>query len=421
MAKFPLCTQVAAARTEARRHFFRLVCTVVLIQLLILISGCSKGTPGKPTDAASQMKALPVRVVPVQRKEIRRNVESVGSLFAYDEVAVSSEVEGRVEEVLVDVGDHVQHGQAMVKVSPVELQYQLEQQRAALRQARAKLGLPEDGPDLKDVRDAAGVKKAAADLDDAEQKHRRAKGLMGQGILPQQSFDEVEARYHSAQAAYDLAIQDVRNIQGQVAQFRAAVSLAQKKLNDAVIRAPFDGQIKERSVTLGQYLKVQSPVMTVVNVDPLRVRLKVPEKMAGWIRVGQQVSLSVEAYPDRTFAGKLSRINPSVDQQTRTFEVEALIENHDGVLKPGFFVKATIPSDKIENGLFVPQEALLYIYGLYKLYLVEGDALKERDVRLGDRHQELVEIMEGVKASDRVALSARGQTLKDGARIEPLP
>src|SRR6266496_3789057 len=98
---------------------------------------------------------------------------------------------------------------------------------------------------------------------------------------------------------------------------RASLALAEKKLNDCEIRAPFAGQVKERSVTLGQYLKVQAPVVIILNVDTLRVRLKIPEKMAGWIRIGQLATLSVEAYPGRTFSGKIWRINPAVDQQNR--------------------------------------------------------------------------------------------------------
>jgi RND family efflux transporter MFP subunit len=379
-------------------------------------ASCSSGAAGKPKDGTS--KPVSARIIPVNQKEIRRNVDSVGSLFPLDEVTVSSEVEGRVEQVLVDIGDHVARAQPLVKVSPVELQYALDQQRAALRQARARLGLAENAPDLKDVREAAEVKKAAADLSEAEQRYRRAKSMMDQGLLPQQDFDGVEARYKSARAAYDLAVQSVENLRGQVAQFRATEALAQKKLADAIIRAPFDGQIKERNVTQGQYLKVQTPVMVVVNTDPLRVRLKVPEKMAGWIRVGQDVNLSVEAYPDRKFAGRITRINPSVEQQTRTFEVEALTPNHDGTLKPGFFVKASIPSNKIEKGLFVPSGALQYIYGLYKLYTVEGNLLKERDVKIGERSGEEVEIVEGLNATDRVAVPLKGQVLKDGMPVE---
>lgn len=388
--------------------------------MLLLCAACSRGTTGKPVDAAALDRPLSVRAVSVEVRQIQRTVEAVGSLFAYEEVTVSSEVDGKVDQVLVDVGDHVTSGQPIVKVSPVELQLALDQQRAALQQARARLGLDPGEQELKNVSEAAEVKKAAADLNDAEQKYNRTKTLFDQGLVPRQNFDEADARYKASKAAYDLAVQGVQNIQALVAQYRASVALAQKKLSDTTIRAPFAGQIKERNVTQGQYLKVQTPVMVIVNIDPLRVRLKVPEKMAGWVKNGQEMTISVEAYPGRTFTGKLSRINPSVDAQNRAFEVEALIDNHEGLLKPGFFVKAAIPSNKIDEAIFVPQDSLTFVYGVYKVYVVEGNTLKEKDVKLGERSTDQVEIVDGLTAGQRIAVPGKDQALKDGANVEIL-
>src|SRR6185295_3798522 len=140
-------------------------------------------------------------------------------------------------------------------VAPAELELSLEQQRAALRQARARLGINETNDDLKDARTAAEVKRAAADLADAEQKYRRAQTLYEKGLVPRQNLDEAESRYNAARAAYDLSMQSVENMRAQLAGSRASTQLAQKKLNDSTIRAPFAGQVKERSVTQGQYLK----------------------------------------------------------------------------------------------------------------------------------------------------------------------
>lgn len=391
--------------------------SVALLFLLVLgFASCSK-TSGKAVDNASP-RPVSVRVLPVEQKQVRRNIESVGSLFPFDEVTVSSEVEGRVEQVLVDVGDHVSAGQTIVKVVPTELQLTLDQQRASLQQARARLGLSEKGEDLKDPKSAAEVKKAAADLADAEQKYLRAKTLFEQGLLPKQSFDEAESRHNAARAAYDLSVQTVENLRAQLAQSRAATALAQKKVGDSIIRAPFAGQIKERSVTQGQYLKVQTPVMVIVNVDPMRVRLRVPEKMAAWVKTGQEVTVSVEAYPGRSFAGKITRINPSVDQQTRAFEVEALIDNRETLLKPGFFVKATIPSNFVVDALFVPQDALLYVYGVYKVFVIDANTLKEREVKIGERTGDEVEIVEGLAQGERIAIATKGQEMKEGAVVE---
>jgi len=395
---------------------FRLPIVITISLFVLFTVSCSK-TSGKAVDNASP-RPLSVRVLPVEQKQVRRNIESVGSLFPLDEVTVSSEVEGRVDQVLVDVGDHVSAGQTIVKVVQTELQLTLDQQRASLQQARARLGLQASGDDLKDVRTAPEVKKAAADLADAEQKYVRAKTLYEQGLLPKQNFDEAESRHNAARAAYDLSVQAVENLRAQLAQSKAATSLAQKKVGDSMIRAPFAGQVKERSVTQGQYLKVQTPVMVIVNVDPMRVRLRVPEKMAAWVKTGQEVTVSVEAYPGRAFTGKITRINPSVDQQTRAFEVEALIDNREALLKPGFFVKATIPSSFVADALIVPQDALLYVYGVYKVFVIDGNTLKEREVKIGERTGDEVEIVEGLSAGERVALAAKGQDLKEGAIVE---
>ena len=372
-------------------------------------------------EVAAVKKPMAVRVARVEAQTYRRTVESVGSLFPDEEVTVSSEVEGRVEQVLADVGDRVALGQPLVRIATVELALALEQARAAVQQVQARLGLTEQGEDLRDVRDAADVKKALADLNDAEQKYQRAKTLLSRGLVAREAFDEADARYKAARAAYDLAVQMVQNLRAQLVQFRAAAELARKKLDDSTIRAPFAGEIKERTVTVGQYLKVQSPVMVIVSVDPLRARLKVPEKMSGWIKVGQTVSVRVEAYSDLVFTGRISRLNPSVDQQTRTFEAEALIANRDGKLKPGFFIKASIPSDLVDKVLFVPDRAVQYSYGTYKVFAVEGNTLREKEVRTGERPNQQVEIVDGLREGDAVALPPKGGELRDRAEIEIVP
>ncbi|MGH9851647.1 MAG: efflux RND transporter periplasmic adaptor subunit [Blastocatellia bacterium] len=380
---------------------------------------CARNTAGKsPTDKPRAVAKTKVKAVAVERQQQRRIVEAVGSLFAFDEVTVSSEAEGRVEQVMVDVGDRVAKGQVLARVSPVELELTVEQQRAALRQARARLGLGENDGELKDARQAAEVKKAAADLLDAEQKYQRARSLLETGVIPRQQFDEAEARYKSAKATYDLAVQQVENLRASMQQTQATLNLANKRLRDTQIRAPFAGHVKTREVTVGQYLKVQTPVMTIVNIDPLRVRLSVPEKMAPWVRVGRDVKLSLEAFPGREFVGRISRINPAVDEKTRTFEIEALVANHSGDLKPGSFVKATIQSDKVDSILTIPYNAAAYLFGAYKVFVIEGKTIKEREVKLGDRIGERVEIIEGLQTGDKIAIAEGGQQLKDGMEVE---
>jgi multidrug efflux pump subunit AcrA (membrane-fusion protein) len=389
----------------------------VLLALLWAAGGtaCARGRASD--DVRSAIKPVRARVVPVVARKVARRVDSVGSLAPFEEVTISAEVEGRVDKVYVDVGDPVARGLALVKIHPIELSLSLDEQQAALRQIQARLTPPGGGGAIESPKDAAEVRKAEADRIDAEQKYHRAQELFAEGLIARGTFDEAEARYNAARAGYDMAVQNVRNLQAQAAQRSASVALADKKLHDSVIRAPFSGQVKQRMVSPGQYVKVQTPVMLVVDNDPVRLKLKVPEKMAGWVAVGQAVDVRVEAYPDRSFAGKISRINPTVEPETRSLEVEALLANQQGLLKPGFFARASIASSHVDTALLVPKQALRYLYGVYKVYAVAENKLHETEVKLGGSDGEDAEVVEGLKEGDRVALPIAGQDLRDGAAV----
>jgi RND family efflux transporter MFP subunit len=384
----------------------------------LVAGGCARG---RAAEDGRGPRAVKARVVPVVSRSVQRTVDSVGSLFPFEEVTVGAEVEGRVAQVFVDVGDAVARGRALVKIVPVELGLTLEQERAALEQIQARLTRPGGSAALKDPKEAAEVQRAEADRTDAEQKYLRAKELFGQGLISRGTFDEAEARYNGARAGYDMAVQNVLTLRAQAAQRTASVALAGKKLSDTVIRAPFEGHVKDRMVSPGQYVKVQTPVMVIVDTSRLRARLKVPEKMAAWVAVGQPVKVQVEAYPDRAFEGAVSRMNPSVDPQTRSFDVEALLENRDGVLKPGFFARASIVSSRVDQALVVPQDALRYLYGVYKVYTVEQRALRETEVKLGAREGADVEIVSGLKEGAHVAVPVEGEEMRDGAPVAAVP
>ncbi len=387
--------------------------------LALLAGACAGGRAAD--DAGRASKPVKAHVVPVVSRSVQRTVDSVGSLFPFEEVTVGSEVEGRVAEVLVDVGDSVVAGRPLVKIVPVELGLTLEQERAALEQIRARLTTPGGDVALKDPKEAAEVKRADADRTDAEQKYLRARELFGQGLISRGTFDEAEAHYNAARAGYDMAVQNVLTLRAQAVQRTASVALADKKLRDTVIRAPFAGQVKDRMVSPGQYVKVQTPVMVIVDTRRLRARLKVPEKMAAWVAVGQPVKVQVEAYPDRAFLGAVWRMSPSVDPQTRSFDVEALLENREGLLKPGFFARASIVSSRVDQALVVPEDALRYLYGVYKVYTVDKSALHETEVKLGAREGTGVEIVSGLKEGTSVAVPLEGEEMRDGAPLQAIP
>jgi RND family efflux transporter MFP subunit len=363
----------------------------------------------------------PVHFYTVAEETVQRRVQAVGSLFALEESILSSQVEGRVSEVLADVGDTVKEEQPLIVVDPQELQFEVDRQRGLVHQVRAQLGVGPNDPPPTDPKKIASVQRAEADLFDADHKYQRAQEMFKDRLISQQQLDEAASRYQSAQATYNVALQEVDRLKALLVSSQASEQLAEKKLRDATIRAPFPGAIKTRNVHPGEYLRVQSPVMVLVRTDRLRARLAVPERWAGWVHDGAPVDLQVEAFPGETFHGKVSRINPSVSQDSRTFEAEALLVNLDGRLKPGFFVQASIPSAKEEKTIFLPEQAVNYRYGVYKVFLVSGNRVSERQIRPAgqteDERGRRFEVAEGLKPGDRVAVAVSGD-LHDGATVE---
>ena len=399
----------------ARAH--RFASAIGLALPVLLACGCSSTR----ANSSAVPKAVPAHIYTVAEETTQRRVQSVGSLYALEESSLSSPVEARVDQVLADVGDVVGEGQPLILLDKQELQFEVDRQQGLVRQVRAQLGIGPNDPPPADARQLASVQKAEADRFDAERKYKRAEELFKDKLISQQQFDEATSRNDSTQATYDLAIQEVNRLKAQLISNEATERLAEKKLADATIRAPFPGSIKSRDVHPGEYLKVQSPVLILVRTDRLRARLAVPERWAGWVKDGATVDLQVEAFPGQTFQGKITRINPSVSQDSRTFEVEAMIDNHDGRLKPGFFVQASLPSEKAEKALFVPDAAVNYRYGVYKIFLLNGDHVSERQVRPAgqteDEKGRRFEIAEGLKAGDRVAAAVTGE-LHDGDTVE---
>jgi len=383
------------------------------------VAGCSKAQPTSVLGDASH-PAL-VHFYTVAEETARRRIQAVGSLYALEESTLSSEVEGRVDDVLADVGDNVREGQPLVRLDPKELQFEVERQRGIVTQVRAQLGIGPSDPPPSDPKRIASVQRAEADLFDADQKYKRAQEMFRDKLISQQQLDEAASRFQSTQATYTVALQEVDRLKALLVSSEASEKLAEKKLNDSTIRAPYPGSIKTRNIHPGEYLRVQSPVMVLVRTDRLRARLAVPERWASWVKDGVTVDLHVEAFPGQTFQGKISRINPAVSQDSRTFEAEALLANSDGKLKPGFFVQASIPSEKEEKTIFLPESAVNYRYGVYKVFLLNGNHVSERQIRPAgqteDERGRRFEVAEGLKPGDRVAVSVSGE-LHDGAIVQ---
>ena len=376
-------------------------------------AGCVK--VAGPQAKARDEKAQSVKVEPVRQEPIRRTVEVVGTLAAVDEVMISSEAEGKVSRILADLGDRVTVGQALIQLDREKQQYNLDQQRATLARALAQYGAP-DPQHLPEIEKTPDVQKAQAELAQAKQADDRAEELHKRQLVPKQTLDDADTVFQSKRASYESSLQSAKNLRASIQASEASMKLADRQLRDTEIRAPFDGYVEKRLVNLGELVKIQMPVMAVVRVDPLKVIAEIPEKMGPWIKVGQPVQLQVDAYPDRTFVGKLSRISPAVSTSTRAFPFEALVPNQDALLKPGTFARVHIESGKVDEVLTLSYSALQYRYGVNRVFVVDGDKLVARELKVGDRLGDRIEIVSGVKAGEQVA-ATDVEHLADGARV----
>jgi RND family efflux transporter MFP subunit len=383
-----------------------------MVSLTVVAAGCSKT---ETAQARGRDAAKPVKVEVVRQETVRRAVEVVGTLAAVDQVTVSSETEGKVSKILADLGDRVTAGQALIQLDSEKQQYNFDQQKAALARTLAQYGAA-DPEHLPEVEKTPDVQKANADLQQAKQSYDRANELFKRTLVPRQTLDDAETALQSKRASYESSLQTAKNLRASIQASEATMKLADRQFRDTQIRAPFDGYIEKRLVNLGELVKAQMPVIAVVRVDPLKVIAEIPEKMAPWIKDGQAVQLLVDAYPARKFEGKVSRISPAVNTATRAFPFEALVPNRDTVLKPGTFARVHIESGKEDQVLTLPYSALQYRYGVNRVFVVDSDKLTVRELKVGDRMGERIEILSGVAAGDRVAVTDV-EKLVDGAKV----
>jgi len=384
-----------------------------MVCLAWIAAGCSKTETAQARGRDTAVK--PVKVEEVRQETVRRAVEVVGTLAAVDQVTVSSETEGKVSRILADLGDRVTAGQALIQLDNEKQQYNFDQQKAALARALAQYGAT-DPQHLPDIEKTPDVQKASADLQQAKQSFERASELFKRTLVPRQTLDDAETALQSKKASYDASLQTAKNLRASIQASEATMKLADRQFRDTQIRAPFDGYIEKRLVNLGELVKAQMPVIAVVRLDPLKVVAEIPEKMAPWIKDGQPVELHVDAYPQRAFEGKVSRISPAVNTATRAFPFEALVPNRDAVLKPGTFARVHIESGREDQVLTLPYGALQYRYGVNRVFVVDNDKLNVRELKVGDRLGERIEILAGVKAGDRVAVTDV-EKLVDGAKV----
>lgn len=362
--------------------------------------GCSDKVDSRSIDEGPRR----VQVVKAEMRRIPRTVVALGTLAAEERAELSFKVGGRVARWAVDLGSRVAAGTILAELDAREYELQRDRARAALEQARARLGLPVGGDsDELDPQEVGIVRQAKARLEQATANLTRSRELRDQGILAPADFDVSEAAFKVAQSQHNDALEEVNNRLAILAERRSDLALAEQQLTDTRLRAPFSGAVQQRRANLGEYLAAGAPVVVLVKLTPLRLRVDVPEREASNVRQGQEVAVRLEGTTE-AWPGTIVRVAPAFDETNRSLIVEAEVDNSKGQLRPGSFARAEILTESGGDSLFVPASSLVVFAGIEKVVTVkEGKAL-ERPVTTGRRAGEAVEIVSGLEAGEPVVV-----------------
>jgi len=345
---------------------------IVIAALAFPIAGCKKKEVKKNAD-----RKINVRVAAVEKKTLRPFIKSTGTLNPNETVIISSELDGIIRRVSVDEGQAVAKGRLVAAIEDTDFRLEVQRSQAALRQAEATY---------------ANLKS----------EYDRKEALMKEELVTRQQFDDVSARRLVAEAEIERA--------------KAALALAGEKLARTKIHSPISGYVKEKKVATGDYVKNGVQMFVLIQNNPIKLNFSVSEREAGLLRKGQDVSFTVDAYPEREFKGKLSLVYPSLNEATRTLTAEALVPNPGGLLKPGLFSKVVLYTGAPRDMTVIPVNSLVYEMGKVKVFTVEGEVAREKEIKLGNKFGELMEVAEGLSPGETL-VTAGQHNLLDGVKV----
>jgi RND family efflux transporter MFP subunit len=374
---------------------------LVLAALAVLAGmACNRTPPEREKVGAT---AREVRLISVEERGLDKTIEITGTLAADEQAAVAVKVAGKIASVAIDLSSKVEKGDPIAQIDPTDYKLRVEQVAAAVSQARVQLGLPPEGTDdTVDVEATAIVRQAAATLEEAKTARARAESLARDGLATGAERDAAEATFLRAETAVQSAREEVRLRLAALRQRRSELRLVQQALADTLVRAPIAGVVLTRRVNTGEYVAAGAPVADIVRINPLRLKLVIPEREASSVVAGQVVYVTVDGDPKR-YDGLVARLAPSLDQQNRTLLVEADIQN-PGSLRPGMMARAQIVVGS-KPAPVVPSSAIVTFAGVEKVIVVDAGKAVEKKVTTGKRVGDRTEILSGVKVGERVVLA----------------
>ncbi|HMM19276.1 MAG TPA: efflux RND transporter periplasmic adaptor subunit [Selenomonadales bacterium] len=330
------------------------------------------------TKTPAEINALSVRAVAAGFSDVVPTLTLNGSLEGKTSATISAKLAGRIEEVLVQEGQPVKAGDALVKLESVEL-----------------------ANSVRSAEDA--VTKAKINLDLATADYNRYNKLYEIGAVSEQQFQAAEAKLKSAQADLSSANANRDN--------------ARQQYGYGVIVAPVDGVVANKTATIGQVVSPGAALMTVEDIDQVYAVVNIEQKDLGRVKIGQKAEVAVDAYQDKAFEGSVEVINPEAGASNRMFRTKVKIDNSDGALRPGMFAKVRLAVGEASQVLTVPQAAVIQKQGLYFVFTLENNKAVRHQVEIGDVAGDTIQIKSGLQAGEMVIITSASQ-LKDGQAVK---
>jgi len=421
---------------------------VICLMGLLVGAGCGKK---EARGTAPEAQPVPVTMGWTRVEPLARTIDVVGTLFGDEETTLSAKVPGRVVTIARDVGDRAEPGELLAEVDPVDYELALTQTRMALEQALAKVGLTSLPDETFDANTVPTAQQKRLESNNAEARFRRAEKLFQQSppLISEQEFADQRTTFEVARSGYDVAVLEAGALLAEARAKQSDVALAEQRLKDTAIRAP-GGQTSDvasmsndtrsasasrqsemtnptsapaprfavaaQLVSVGEYVSEGTPMFKLIADDPIKYRVSVPERFVGQIELDQQVAVAVESRAE-PFFGRVARINPQIEQTTRSFLVEMLIQNEQGLLRPGSFARGAITTTTDMQVTFAPRQAIISFAGINKLFTAKDGKAVEARVETGVRRGEMIEVVSGLEGMHEIVLDGAAK-LATGVPVE---
>jgi membrane fusion protein (multidrug efflux system) len=411
-------------------HVWLGIAATILTPLCVALTGCQHGETHATEAEAPVVRPVVVTVAPVAERDVERRIQVVGTLAALETIPIGAKVTGRVERVLVDVSDRVEAGATLVEIDSIDYALAVDEAQRNLERELARLGLTELPDQSFDPETLPSVIRARLLIEHAKKEFERAKRLAEKGAGSMQEYEQTETNLRVEQAAQRQIMIEVNSTLAAVRHAQTRLATARRQLSETRIVAPtIDNQpmlpsgklefvVAKRMVAPGEMVTATSgPLLQLAIDDVLKLIVNVPERYAGQVTLGQAVDVQVEAYPGETFSATVSRKSPTIDRDSRTFVVEALVNNPDHRLQDGAFAKASVLMQPTSKAITAPIEAISTFAGVTKVFVVQDGQAKQIPVTLGARGDGWVELIGDVPPDAMIVTSGHSQ-LTEGTPIE---